>query len=111
MSNPMALRTKKAVSERLFSAAMAWRIRSSSQQSRRHTAAALPEKTSEVKASTWYSGILIGYGMIFSLRQRVAGKTPAGMNLVDEDTFFYGRITIHDQFYCINICTKDSDAR
>ena len=33
------------------------------------------------------------------------------MNLVDEDAFFYGRITVHDQIYCIDICIKDSDTR
>src|SRR4030042_3357266 len=58
-SKPWALRTKNAVSDKLFSAATAWRIESSTQRSKKQTAAGLPAKTCEVKASTWYSGILI----------------------------------------------------
>src|SRR5262245_4510484 len=50
---------KKAVSERLFSAAIACSTPSGSQASRGHTAAGLPAKTRSVKASTWKMGILM----------------------------------------------------
>lgn len=49
--SPSSLGTKKAVSDRLFSAAMACMRSSSSQLSRGQTAAGLPAKTESVKAS------------------------------------------------------------
>lgn len=47
-----------AVSERLFSAAIACITSSDSHSVRGHTAAGFPEKSLSVKASTWYMGIL-----------------------------------------------------
>jgi hypothetical protein len=52
-SPPGERRTRKAVSDRLFSAAMAWSTASGSQPSRGQTAAGLPANWRRVKASTW----------------------------------------------------------
>jgi hypothetical protein len=53
MRRPEVSRTKNAVSERLFSAAIAWSVVSSSHASSGTTAAGLPRNTVLVKASTW----------------------------------------------------------
>ena len=51
--------TRNAVSERLFSAAIACSVASGSQASSGQTAAGLPAKTRLVNASTWKSGIFM----------------------------------------------------
>lgn len=44
------------------------------------------------------------------LRQAVAGKAPAGMNLIDEDALFHCRVLVQDRFCLIDIGIEEPDA-
>src|SRR5262245_26637832 len=45
-----------------------------------------------------------------SPRQRVAGKTPAGVELVDEDAFLHRRVVLHQLVHLLDRRVEDSDA-
>src|SRR5262249_50476700 len=66
MSNSSSQGTKNAVSDRLFSAAIACMVASGSQELSGQTAAGLPEKTRRANASTWnkrsFMAALLGVG-------------------------------------------------
>src|ERR1051326_4078115 len=65
-STMLSRRTKKAVSERLFSAAICCSRPSGSHSSSTQTPAGFPPKVCEVKALTWKYGMRIQYSSIFT---------------------------------------------